>query len=106
MRVRVGPATLAWRPSPFVVTLGGAFTGVPAVETIDVAIALDASGLRTFTAGVGPAALDAGGVTLRPFARIAVGESPAGGRRIEIGLAPTPGCARDRWHAGTSMAPA
>ncbi len=101
LRVRVGPATLAWRPSPFVVTLGGAFTGVPAVETIDVAIALDSSGLRTLTAGVGPAALDAGGVTLRPFARIAVGESPAGGRRIEIGLSADARIAHaiaGRWH--------
>ena len=101
LHVRVGPATLAWRPSPFVVTLGGAFTGVPTVETIDVAVALDASGLRTLTAGVGPAALDAGGVTLRPFARVAVGESPAGGRRIEIGLSADAGIAHaiaGRWH--------
>ncbi len=87
LRVGFNGITLAWRPSPFLVTLAGTVDGITAIDSVAIAIELDASGLHRFASRVGPATLDAGGLVLRPFIAATVGEAPAGGRRIELGLA-------------------
>ena len=50
-------------------------------------MALSAAGLNELSVTVGPAAINAGGVTLRPFVTVAAGLSPANGRRIAVGMA-------------------
>ncbi len=106
LTVTVRELSLTWRPSPFRFTLGGTVTGIPTVNTITAAITLDASGLAALESTIGPATIDAGGLDIRPFATIAVGASPSGGRRIEVGLASdaamTSGFAA-RWNLGSTF---
>ena len=87
LAVTAGSITVTWQPSPFQLTCVGTVTGIPGVQHVDISITLDATGLRSLSSQVGPAAIDAGGVTLRPFVSAVVGESPAGGRRVQFGLA-------------------
>lgn len=87
LTVTAGSVTVTWQPSPFEFTCGGTITGIPAVQRVNAAITLDASGLRSLAAEVGPADIDAGGVRLRPFVSVVAGAAPAGGRRVQLGLA-------------------
>lgn len=100
---------LAWRPSPFQFGCDVTVTGLLQVQRLDAGIVLDTTGLRSLSATLGPAAIDAGGVTLRPHIAAVAGEAPAGGRRVELGLAIDGGTARRvgaRWNidgAGLSL---
>jgi hypothetical protein len=106
LTVTVNALTLTWQPAPFEVTVGGTVTGIPGVARVSPAITLDAAGLKALEATIGPAEIDAGGVTLRPFATVAVGDAPDGGRRIEIGLARDPARTKAfaaRWNLGGAL---
>jgi hypothetical protein len=100
LSVTVNALTLTWRPAPLEITLEGEVTGLTGIERVEIAVGLTGAGLAELTAAAGPAALDVGGVTLRPYAAVSVGQAPPGGRRIEIGLATdAPGAKRfgARW---------
>jgi large repetitive protein len=84
--VTVGELSVTLGTAPFRLRVQGNITGIPEVQRLELDIELDASGLRALTTQLGPAEIDAGGVTLRPFLRAAAGNAPAGGRRIELGL--------------------
>ncbi len=86
LTVTAGTLQVAWQPSPLQFTVAGTITGVPGINSTAIGITLDTSGLKSASVQAGPASIDAGGVTLRPFVSAVVGESPAGGRRIQVGL--------------------
>lgn len=95
--------SVTWRPSPFEVTCAGTIEGIPGVGRAEVSIALDLTGLRSLAATIGPADIDAGGVMLRPYLSAVAGQEPAGGRRVEVGLALNAAATRivaGRWHLG------
>ena len=87
LTVAVGSVSLGWSPSLHRVSVGGDGIAVPGIEELSFTVAVSDSGLDELSVGVGPAAIDAGDLTLRPFASFAVGSSPAGGRRVATGLA-------------------
>ena len=87
LTVAVGAVSLGWSPSDHRVSLNGSNIVVPGIEHLSFTVAVSDSGLQELSVAVGPAALDAGGTTLRPFASFAVGAGPAGGRRVAAGLA-------------------
>ena len=96
--VTVHQLTLGWQPNPFAVTVG-VDTDVPGITHATAAIMLDATGLRTLDAEIGPAVVVAGGATLRPFVRFRVGTAPPGGRSVELGLHGAGNTAvAGRWH--------
>jgi hypothetical protein len=85
--VTASSVSLTWQPSPFQITCGGTITGIPGLGRANISIVLDHAGLNSLTAQAGPATIDAGGVTLRPFVATVAGAAPAGGRRVQFGLA-------------------
>ena len=85
--VSAGGVSLTWQPSPLQFELSGTVTGIPGIDRVHGSIVLDGSGLKSLTAQAGPCVIDAGTVNLRPYLAAAVGQAPAGGRRIELGLA-------------------
>ncbi|HEY1366381.1 MAG TPA: hypothetical protein VGF23_04685, partial [Gaiellaceae bacterium] len=87
LTVTVGALSLGWNPSGHRVTVGGNGIDVPGIEELSFTLAVSDTGLQELSIAVGPAAIDAGELTLRPFAAFAVGASPAGGRRVAVGLA-------------------
>ena len=87
LHVVAAGVTLAVHPAPFSVRVAGAVTGIPVVDRLELAVASDSTGLTELSAAVGPIAIDAGGIPLRPWATIAVGRAPPGGRRVGLGLA-------------------
>jgi len=87
LNVSVGPVAVSWQPTPFQFGCTLNATGIPVLQVAKATIVLDTTGLKSLTAQLGPAAIDAGGVILRPLLAATVGESPAGGRRIQLGLA-------------------
>jgi hypothetical protein len=87
LTITAGSVTVGWQPSPLQFTLGGTIAGVPGAQSVQVSLVLDSTGLQSLSTKIGPAAIDSGGITLRPFLSAAVGASPAGGPRIELGLA-------------------
>ena len=91
-------------PVPFAIAVSGAATGIPAVDRVALGLALDEQGLAALDVEVGPADIDAGGITLRPFVGVHAGRAPVGGRRVEIAL----GLGDDRrvgarWQLGGSL---
>ena len=84
--VTVAGVTLAWRPAEGRVRIGAPAIAVPGIETLGLALAVSAAGLDELAVAIGPARIDAGGVLLRPFASLAVGTAPVGGRRVMVGL--------------------
>ena len=86
LRVHVVAVTVELTPSPLAISVEGAVAGIPAVDTIDFGIALNSTGITDFHVEVGPANIDAGGVSLRPFFGVHAGSAPAGGRRAELSL--------------------
>ena len=102
VRVAAGTAVaLTWQPAPFQFGCTVAVTGLPAVERLDAEVVLDTGGLRSLTVKLGPAAIDAAGVTLRPYIEAVAGEAPSTGRRVEVGLAVDGGLTRlvgGRWN--------
>ncbi|HET6159916.1 MAG TPA: DUF6603 domain-containing protein [Dongiaceae bacterium] len=87
LAVTVNGVTIRLQPSPFEVTVDADLAGLPVVQTLDLAITLNGSGLKALELDVGPADIDAGGISLRPTLLVAAGNAPAGGRRIQLGLA-------------------
>ncbi len=87
LRVSVGAFRVGWVPGSQAVAVGASGLAVPGIETLSFALRLSVQGLDEFSAFVGPATIDAGGAVLRPFAQVAVGAQPAGGRRVAVGLA-------------------
>jgi hypothetical protein len=86
LTVTVNSLSFTWQPAPFEITLGGTVTGISGIDRVAPAITLDATGLKQVSVKVGPASIDAGGVTLRPYVSADVGQAPVGGRRVEVGL--------------------
>ena len=86
LSITVGGVSLSWLPNPLAITIA-AEADLPGVEHARVSITLNDAGVQALAAEIGPAAIDAGGTTLRPFIGVVVGNAPAGGRRIELGLA-------------------
>jgi large repetitive protein len=82
--------SLGWSPSG---PSGGSATltitslAVPGIERLAARVTIAADGLRELSATLGPAAIAAGGLTLRPFISFAAGTAPAGGRRVALGMA-------------------
>jgi hypothetical protein len=87
LAVTAGSLGVTWQPSPFQFGCTATVTGIASLERSDISITLDQTGLQSLSATLGPASITAGDVTLRPFVSAVAGASPAGGRRIEIGLA-------------------
>jgi hypothetical protein len=86
LQVHVGAVTILVTPSPLAIAVSGSISAVPAVSTIGFAVGLSAAGLTALDIEVGPAGIDAGGVTIRPFFGVHAGTAPAGGRRAELSL--------------------
>ncbi|UNK57357.1 hypothetical protein MNQ95_14675 [Pseudoxanthomonas daejeonensis] len=84
--VTVSGVTLVWRPGEGRMQVLAPSLAVPGIETLGLKLAVSAAGLDELAVAVGPARIDAGGVLLRPFASIAAGNAPAGGRRVLLGL--------------------
>ncbi len=84
--ITVEGVTLAWNPSAGRVSLSAPAIAVPGIQTLGATLAISAAGLDELSIATGPAEIDAGGVMLRPFASIAAGLNPAGGRRVMVGL--------------------
>ena len=87
LKVALSGVSLAWDLVSGVVKLVGAGIAVPGVNEVSFTVALSAAGLDELSVTAGPAAIDAGGVTLRPFVTVAAGLSPLGGRRVALGMA-------------------
>ncbi len=83
----VGAFTLSWDPVAGSVGLTADEIAVPGVEKVSGTVRVSAAGLDELTVTVGPAEIQADTATLRPFATVAAGRSPAGGRRVLVGLA-------------------
>ena len=86
LRVHAGAFALAVQPSPLSVSVTGALAGLPAIARANIALTLNASGLASFELQVGPANIDAGGVTLRPAFSVVAGSAPVGGARARLAL--------------------
>ncbi len=87
LKVTAAGISLTWQPSPMQFTVDGTVTGIPGVDQVKANIVLDATGLKSLTARVGPCTINAGGVTLRPYIEAVAGTAPSGGRRVDLGLA-------------------
>jgi hypothetical protein len=85
--VTINGVSIGLRPSPFEVTVAASLSGLPAIQTIELSTTLNGTGLVALEAAFGPADIDAGGISLRPTVAIAAGSAPAGGRRVQLGLA-------------------
>jgi hypothetical protein len=85
--VTVGPVEMRWTPGTNRVGATVTATGLPGVGTVVAGLDAGPTGLLSLDVMVGPVDLDAGVVVLRPFARVRAGQSPAGGRAVEVGLA-------------------
>lgn len=87
LTIAIGALSATWSPASGVVRVVGDNVAVPGIERLSFALALAAGGLDEIRATVGPAAIDAGGVMLRPLVTVAAGANPLGGRRIAVGMA-------------------
>jgi large repetitive protein len=87
LTVAIAEISLSWSPTAGTVTLAGDGVNVPGIDELSFRLGLGAAGLDELTVTAGPASIDAGGVILRPFVTVAVGQNPALGRRIAIGIA-------------------
>ena len=84
--ITAGGVTLAWNPSLGRVLLTAPSIAIPGIETLGARLAVSAAGLDELSIAIGPAQINAGGVMLRPFATVAAGLNPVGGRRVMVGL--------------------
>jgi large repetitive protein len=87
LTVAIGGVSLGWTPADGIVSLVGSGLAVPGVDEVSFVVSLSDAGLEELSVTVGPADIDAGGVTLRPFVTIAAGLAPASGRRVAVGMA-------------------
>src|SRR5262249_4486580 len=86
LTVTIGAVSLGWTPSSGQVSLTASNVVVPGISAASLTVAVSSDGLDDLTITAGPATIDAGGVTIRPFVTVAAGSSPAGGRRVAVGL--------------------
>ena len=86
LQLHVGVVTILVTPSPLSIAVSGEVSGVPAVSTVGFGVGLSAAGLTALDIEVGPASIDAGGTTIRPFFGVHAGSAPDGGRRAELSL--------------------
>lgn len=84
--VGIGGVGLAWTPSAGRVAVSASSLAVPGIETLGFNLTIGAAGLDELSVAMGPARINAGGVTLQPFVSINAGLAPAGGRRVMVGL--------------------
>ncbi|HEX5145280.1 MAG TPA: DUF6603 domain-containing protein [Mycobacterium sp.] len=84
LTVTVRTVEIAVHPSPLSVTVSGHVSGLPVVDSVELSLAADSSGLAGWSAQVGPAAIDLEGPVLRPFGRAA--SSAGAGWEADIGL--------------------
>jgi hypothetical protein len=82
-----GDVSLSWEPSTRTVQVDGLDVPVPGIDRLTFRLAVSDQGLRDLTVTVGPVEIDTGAVVLRPFATVAAGQAPVGGRRVLVGLA-------------------
>ena len=87
LQITAGGVTVGIATNPFAVHVVAAPTGIPVIGSARVEIAANGSGVTIFDVTVGPAEIDAGDATLRPYLRATVGSAPPGGHRVELGLA-------------------
>ncbi len=85
--VDVGGFSLGLQTAPFAVAVGVDVSPIPGAGKLTCDATFSNSGLDSLFARVGPGDIDAGGLTIRPYVDIAVGNAPVGGRSIGIGLA-------------------
>ena len=86
LQLTAGPVVLRWEANPFRVGIQVDATGLPAIDHATATLALSAGGLDDLSVVVGPAAVPAGPVVLRPVLAVFAGAAPPGGRRVELGL--------------------
>jgi hypothetical protein len=83
----IDPVSVSWNPSSGEVTLIGTRVTVPGVDEISFKIRLSENGINEVSTMVGPSAIEAGSVILRPFITVAGGLAPVGERRVAVGMA-------------------
>jgi hypothetical protein len=81
-----GQVEVRWTPGTSTVRVSVSASGLPGVEDLLATVEVAPAGLVSLDVSLGPAELDAGVVVLRPFARVRAGQSPPGGRAVEVGL--------------------
>jgi hypothetical protein len=84
--VTLEPVTVRWRPGTSTLEAAVALSGVPGIDHLAAELAVGPTGLALLDVTVGPAVIDAGVVTLAPYARVAVGAARAEGNIVEVGL--------------------
>jgi hypothetical protein len=91
LTVTIGGVSLGWTPgfTPATnrVSVTASSVALPGIGSAGFTVKLTAAGLEELSVTAGPATIDAGGVTLRPFVTVAAGSAPTGGRRVAVGLA-------------------
>ena len=87
LTVTIGALSLAWNPATSGVTCSGKKLVVPRIEQLNFTLVINAAGLDNLSLTAGPALIDAGGATLRPYVTVVAGTSPPGGRRVLVGMA-------------------
>ena len=87
LTITIGDFSLVWNPGAGSVRVVGDGVAVPGIEELSFTLGLSAAGLDELSITAGPAAIPAGGVTLRPFVTVAAGNAPTGGRRVAVGMA-------------------
>ena len=86
LKLTVGRFSAAWAPNDGRVTLRASALPVPGIHTLTATVSVNAAGLQELSFTLGPAAIAAAGITLRPYVTIAAGLAPAGGRRVLVGM--------------------
>ncbi len=87
LTVTIGGVVITLQPSPFAISVAANISGIPTIQSVEAAATLNVTGLAALNLELGPADIDAGGFSLRPYFAAAVGNVPDGGRRIQLGLA-------------------
>ncbi len=87
LSVTVGDLALTWTPAEHRVDLTGTDVALPGIESLSFGATLTAGGLDELTVTLGPAAIDTGGVVIRPYLQVAAGNAGVGGAAVAVGLA-------------------
>ncbi len=104
LHLTAGGLRLDLTPAPFALAVDGVLNAVPVIGHAHARIALDTAGLKEFALDLGPATLDAGGVTLRPAFSVAAGHTPSAGARAALLLGlPASRAVGVRWLIGTRV---
>lgn len=87
LTVTAAGVSLSWDPARGSASLEGNDIDVPGIHRASFVMTLSRAGLDELSVTIGPAEIDAQGVTLRPFVSVSAGARPLNGRRIAVGLA-------------------